>query len=775
MKPTSKEFLTAIYGNDDAEVYLRSFIENKAMLDAGVNPRPENSKCKIKHLHRVQEYLEKLNNEGHGIFFVVNSGGHRDPDIKYITAHFMEIDGIPKSEQWELIKSFALEPSIIIETKKSLHCYWLIVKGEVKRFRHIQERLIKHFGSDEGLKNESHTMRMPNFYHVKQKPFMVECVKFDPDLRYTQDRLLEVLKDDAPMATTTSPMADVVEGKTHQGERNNTLFTFALSLVFTGVRNDIVLEMARQYNQTHLVPPLPDAEVVTIVDSACGYLGKHKPTMSNFANFCIAKDCYREYPDLIQYETNDDGNAKRLKTMYGDKVRFCYDIDRWLIWNGKTWDIDRTGKIKDLAIKTNDIYHEQIKTLCNELYKENGEHPTDILELSIKIAERIRTYALGCGNDKKIDAQIEILKVDVGIQVSQDQLDQNHDTVATKNWLYHIPSGRMLPHDKSQYITKMIEYNFDPDARCPAFHKTVDAICVDTNGNHDPELKNYLLCALGYSITGCIKEQCFFLGVGNGSNGKTTLFNIVGEVFAPYTQTLSADSITKQMGDVVTKAELHKAYRKRFTVISELAEGSPLNEGTIKAITGGDPVVAKEYYQSPYTYKPTIKIWIGTNHYPKITGVDYGIWRRIRVIPFNACFTGKRDNKDLMTELRAEKPGILTLLLKSATEYMKNGLPYCKAVADATRFYREDSDTVKWFLDGYCEQSRESISANALYYQYIRICDRFEKETVTPTKFGNSLTQKGIQKKRTAKGIEYLGIKFNPPKTDENVGGVACF
>ena len=41
--------------------------------------------------------------------------------------------------------------------------------------------------------NESRCMRMPGFYHSKQEPVMVECVKMDTTLIYTQEELKQAL------------------------------------------------------------------------------------------------------------------------------------------------------------------------------------------------------------------------------------------------------------------------------------------------------------------------------------------------------------------------------------------------------------------------------------------------------------------------------------------------------------------------------------------------------------------------------------------------------
>ena len=70
-------------------------------------------------------------------------------------------------------------------------------------------------------------------------------------------------------------------------------------------------------------------------------------------------------------------------------------------------------------------------------------------------------------------------------------------------------------------------------------------------------------------------------------------------------------------------------------------------------------------YRGTFEFTPEFKLWFGTNHKPKITGTDDGIWPRIRLIPWTVRFsdrpaeieTGarpKRPRDELMAALRAE-------------------------------------------------------------------------------------------------------------------------
>ena len=73
----------------------------------------------------LQERLRRLN-VNRGLYFVVNSGGDVDKSITRFNAFFVEIDDRGIDEQHALYDKAPIQPSIRVETKKSVHCYWLI-------------------------------------------------------------------------------------------------------------------------------------------------------------------------------------------------------------------------------------------------------------------------------------------------------------------------------------------------------------------------------------------------------------------------------------------------------------------------------------------------------------------------------------------------------------------------------------------------------------------------------------------------------------------------
>lgn len=162
------DFLAALFPDEDEDVRLRAFKPKDAPSD---DPRFTARKWLTTRRELStnaalrREIIEY--NKTRGIYFVVNSGGDTKEEITRFNAWFAEDDRRSIEEQHKLLDEAPLPPSIRIETRKSVHAYWLI-SGDcnAEEWGDIQQRLIAHFGSDAAISDASRVMRLPLFNHV---------------------------------------------------------------------------------------------------------------------------------------------------------------------------------------------------------------------------------------------------------------------------------------------------------------------------------------------------------------------------------------------------------------------------------------------------------------------------------------------------------------------------------------------------------------------------------------------------------------------------------
>ncbi len=201
---TVTEFLGAFFANENETINLRTFKAKDAPREIAVPARKfEITRSNLPKATATQNELIELN-ENCGVYFVVNSGGNADAEINRYNAFFVENDNLPIEAQHEALDNAPTKPSIRVETKKSVHAYWLI-DGDCSEedWREIQAGLISYFDGDKQNKNPSRCMRVPYFDHVsfdgdKPEYKAVKIVAFDSEKRFT----VEEMKAEFPAVET---------------------------------------------------------------------------------------------------------------------------------------------------------------------------------------------------------------------------------------------------------------------------------------------------------------------------------------------------------------------------------------------------------------------------------------------------------------------------------------------------------------------------------------------------------------------------------------------
>jgi putative DNA primase/helicase len=209
---TAAEFLRPFFAPNET-ICLRVFSDKPDSAFSG-----QKLECELSRFEEVEKSLKSHNEQERGVYFVINYGGHEDAQITRINAQFMECDDIPLEEQLSRIQAFALEPSLIVKTRKSLHCYWLIKDGSISAFRRIQRKLVAQFGADAACVNESRVFRLPGFYHHKQEPVLIECIKYNPELRFSQAELETTLPELPDASDSSGVQAEIPPHSKHAPE-----------------------------------------------------------------------------------------------------------------------------------------------------------------------------------------------------------------------------------------------------------------------------------------------------------------------------------------------------------------------------------------------------------------------------------------------------------------------------------------------------------------------------------------------------------------------------
>lgn len=117
--------------------------------------------------------LAVLNDQGFGIYMVINEGGNANDDITSAATLYYECDHISKDEQWGRLRKLegklGAQASMVIETANSLHVYFKLDEPctDMKKWVEMQTRLILEQDSDPAIKNPARIMRVAGMDHKK--------------------------------------------------------------------------------------------------------------------------------------------------------------------------------------------------------------------------------------------------------------------------------------------------------------------------------------------------------------------------------------------------------------------------------------------------------------------------------------------------------------------------------------------------------------------------------------------------------------------------------
>ena len=205
----------------------------------------------------------------------------------------------------------------------------------------------------------------------------------------------------------------------------------------------------------------------------------------------------------------------------------------------------------------------------------------------------------------------------------------------------------------------------------------------------------------------------------------------------------------------------------RLAVAVETGEEAPLCEVRVKELTGGDTIRARKLYKDFSEFRPSHTMILATNHLPSIHGTDHGMWRRIRVVPFDMTIPEERQDQNLASSLEPEYPGILWWLVQGCLDYQTHGLAVPSKVKQVTTSYRKQSDVIQRFIDDCCQTGLElSDSSQNLLTTFSSWAEKNGEQILSSRMFGSRLKEKGFQGRKSGK-MWYVGIHVREGWEDE--------
>jgi putative DNA primase/helicase len=454
---------------------------------------------------------------------------------------------------------------------------------------------------------------------------------------------------------------------------------------------------------------------------------------------------------------SDVSNGQRYAHYFERDVRHVPGVG-WLTWgSGGPWrrDGERPGvSARGLAHTLGSwIARDEIPGLARWIAEARDDK--DELARREKIqAERIR-WAAKSEQSQRVDAMMR--EAQVYLAERGEMLDADPMLLACRNGVVELTTGMFRQHRRSDMLTLTAGCDYDPHAACPQWERFIDEIFA-----RDAALIEWVQRLLGYCLSGRRDEHILPICWGSGANGKSTMLDTLTAMLGDYAGAAAPGLLVERHHEHPTG--LADLQGRRFVVTSESGEGGRLAEDIVKRLTGGDRIKARKMHQDFFEFSPSHQIFLATNHKPRVAGGDYGIWRRLRLIPFVVQFSGASADTGLKRALGDELPGILQWCLTGWRAYLERGLrDEPPAVRAATDEYRDSEDVVRRFVAERCGVgTQESVRASELYECYRAWCEAGGERPLSRARMSERLEQAGYRRVRS-NGTVWHGVSVRAP------------
>jgi P4 family phage/plasmid primase-like protien len=295
-----------------------------------------------------------------------------------------------------------------------------------------------------------------------------------------------------------------------------------------------------------------------------------------------------------------------------------------------------------------------------------------------------------------------------------------------------------VPHSANYGFTNTLPYEYNPSAKCPRFDKFMQEV---TCGRQ--ELIDVLLEFAGYAFANveCTFGKALML-LGEGQNGKSKFIELLQGLAGR--EAYSAVNIHKFNDEKY----ISMMDGKLFNVAGEISHRAFNESAVFKDVVTGGTITIRKLYKDPYVIANRTKIIVAMNNLPETTDTSTGMLRRMMIVPFDASFTGKKEDKNILTKLFAESSGILNRIIQGYQRLMANqNFTSSVDIEQHVKDYQIENNPVLAFFNECIEVLDEKntidfISTSDMFAQYKIFCERANiRNKLNSMRFGREVSK----------------------------------
>lgn len=317
------------------------------------------------------------------------------------------------------------------------------------------------------------------------------------------------------------------------------------------------------------------------------------------------------------------------------------------------------------------------------------------------------------------------------------ELDADPYLLGCRNGVLDLRTCVLRPYRPSDRVSLVTACDYQPDAVCKAWEQFLQDAFRD-----DAQTVAYVRWLLGSTLCGLHPAEVVVICYGGGGNGKGTLLE-------PFAAALG-DYATPAPGGLlmVTRNERHPAelaalQGKRMVTSADVGELRHLDDEKLKTLSGSDRIAARGMFENFAPQPPTWQLYMQGNKLPHVSDTSRGMWRRLRVLPFDVDFAVS----DLKQRLMAPEslPGILACAVRGWRSYHAAGEQVPPAVRLATAAYQRSANPLgEFFVERIVLDPAARPDFDMIYDAYCEHANKRRKPLLSRRTFSDELTKLGL-------------------------------
>lgn len=318
--------------------------------------------------------------------------------------------------------------------------------------------------------------------------------------------------------------------------------------------------------------------------------------------------------------------------------------------------------------------------------------------------------------------------------------DADPDLLVMTNGTLQLSTRTLRHHSPADRITTAMGFAYDPAADCPTWRGFLAPVA---------DAADFIQEFAGYSITTSTEHEIAVWLYGPPGSGKSTLVEGLLAMLGTRAGLLGLADIER------SSFALSNLPGKTLMVSTEQPADFIRSGHVLNAIISGESVIVDRKFRDPITITPRAKLCWALNDLPRIAEAGSGLFRRVKVIAFDALSEEARD-PGVKEDIRREGAGILNWAiegLQRLRERRRFEIPAC--VRAATDDFQRKNDIAALFVaERAVTGSEERVQTSELYSAYRQWCEENGHKPKSSTAVADDWARLGFKKYRPG-GIAY--------------------